>query len=185
MVSMCLSLMFDALQPVDLLDLVDQVRLQRLLAEDVQDVVGIARSVHQRLARADALAFLDVHVHAARQRVLARLGARLVGHDDDLPLTLDDAAVLDDAVDLGDDGGLARLARLEQLDHARQSARDVLRLRRLARDFREHIARRHPLAVLHHHVGVDRHVVFAVAWAVLAADLHRRLLLLVRRVDDD
>ena len=112
------------------------------------------RTVHQRLARADALAFLHVDVHAARQRVLARLGARLVGDDDDLPLTLDDAAVLDEAVDFRDDRRLARLARLEELDDARQTARDVLRLRRLARDLREDVARRHHLAVLHHQVRV-------------------------------
>ena len=56
-----------ALQPVDLLDFVDEILLQLLLAKDVQDVVRIARAVHQRLARADALAFLHVDVHAARQ----------------------------------------------------------------------------------------------------------------------
>ena len=79
-----------ALQPVDLLDLVDQVRLQLLLAEHAQDVVRVARPVHQRLARPDALALLHVDVHAARDQVLARLGARLVGHDDDLARALDD-----------------------------------------------------------------------------------------------
>ena len=63
----------DALQPVDLLDFVDEVAVQRLLAKDRQDVVRVARPVHQRLARADAIAFLDVDVHAARQRVLSRL----------------------------------------------------------------------------------------------------------------
>ena len=99
----------------------------------------VARTVHERLARADAVAFLDVHVHAARQRVLARLGA-LVGNHEDLAQPLDDAAVPHGAVDLRDDGRLARLARLEQLDHARQTARDVLRLRRLARNLREHVA---------------------------------------------
>src|SRR5438270_1599852 len=35
-----------ALQPVDLLDLVHQVPLQRLLTEDVQDVVRVARPIH-------------------------------------------------------------------------------------------------------------------------------------------
>ena len=88
-----------ALQPVDLLDFVDEILLQLLLAKDVQDVVRIARAVHQRLARADALAFLDVHVHAARQRVLTRLRARLVRHDEDLPLPLHHRPVLHDAVD--------------------------------------------------------------------------------------
>src|SRR4029453_7465486 len=56
------------------------------------------------------------------------------------PFPLDDAAVLDDAVDLRDDGRLARLARLEQLDDARQTARDVLGLRRLARYLRDDVA---------------------------------------------
>ena len=39
-----------ALQPVDLLDLVDQVALQLLLAAHAQDVVRVDRAVHQRLA---------------------------------------------------------------------------------------------------------------------------------------
>ena len=104
---------------------------------------GLLRPVHERLARADAVAFLDVHVHAARQRVLSRL-ATLLGDDDDLAQPLDDAAVADDAVDLRDDRGLARLSRLEQLDDARQTARDVLGLGRLARDLGEDLARETP-----------------------------------------
>ena len=56
MTSMCLSLMLDALQAVDLLDFVDQVRRQRLLARAPQDVVRVRRAVHQRLAGADAVA---------------------------------------------------------------------------------------------------------------------------------
>ena len=44
------------------------------------------------------------------------------------------------AVDLGDDGVVLRLAGLEELGHARQTARDVLRLRGLARDLRDDVA---------------------------------------------
>src|SRR5690606_27163223 len=174
----------DALQPVDLLDLVDQVGLQLALAEHGQDVVRVARAVHERLTGTDAVALLHVDVHAARQRVLARLAA-VVGHDEDLPHALDDAAVAHRAVDLGDDRGLARLARLEQLDHARQTAGDVLGLGRLARNLRQHVAGVDRLAVGHHEVGVRRHVVAVQHLAVGADDLDRRLLLLVRRVDDD
>src|SRR4051812_16555038 len=174
----------DALQAVDLLDFVDQVGVQRLLTEDRQDIVRIARPVHERLARADAVAFLDVDVHAARQRVLSRL-APLFRDDDDLALPLDDAAVADDAVDFRDDRRLARLSRFEQLDHARQTARDVLRLGRLARDLGEDLSRVHRVAVLDHEVGVRRHVVLARHLAGLVADFHRRLLLLVGAVHDD
>src|SRR5262249_42117426 len=109
----------DALEAVDLLNLVDEIRLQRFLAEHVEDVVWIARTIHQWFAGADAFAFLNVDVHATGQRVFARLRTRLVWNDQDLALSLDDAAVLDDAIDLGDDRGLAWLSRFEQLDDAR------------------------------------------------------------------
>ena len=41
----------DVLGPVDLLDLVHEVPLQLLLAEDRQDVVRVDRPVDQRIAR--------------------------------------------------------------------------------------------------------------------------------------
>ncbi|MDO8794540.1 MAG: hypothetical protein Q7J25_07980 [Vicinamibacterales bacterium] len=98
---------------------------------------------------------------------------------------LDHAAVLHRAVDLADHGRILRLAGLEQLDHARQAARDVLGLGRLARNLREHVAGVDHLAVLHHEVRAHRHDVAADRLAAGGLDLHRRLLLLVRRVDDD
>src|SRR5262249_10368265 len=115
-----------ALETVDLLDFVDEVGLQRLLAEDVQDIVRVRRAVQKRHAGPDTLTLRPVHVHAARQGVLPRLGPRLVGNDDDLPLPLDDAAVLDDAIDFADDGRLAWFARFEQFDDARETSGDVL-----------------------------------------------------------
>src|SRR5207249_4001901 len=69
--------------------------------------------------------------------------------------------------------------------HARRAAVDVLRLRRLARDLGEPVARRDRFAVAHHHVRVHRHVIAAAHSTVFLLDLDRRLLLLVRRVDDD
>ncbi len=50
----------------------------------------------------NALAFLNVDVDTARDRVFALLA--IVADDVDLALTLCDFAVLDDAVDLRDDG---------------------------------------------------------------------------------
>jgi hypothetical protein len=85
--------------------------------------------------------------------------AGLLGDHQDLPETLDDAAVADDAVDLGDHRRLPRLAGLEQLDDARQTAGDVLGLGGLARDLGEHGSREQGLAVAHHQMRVRRHVV--------------------------
>jgi hypothetical protein len=146
--------------------------------------VRVARPVHQLLAGPHPLALVHVHVHAARQRILPRLAA-IVGDDDHLALPLDHAAVLDDDVDLGDDRRILRLARLEQLDDARQIAGDVLGLGRLARDLRQHVAGFHRLAVLHHQVRMRRHVVLPHDLAGLVLDLDRRLLLLIGRIDDD
>ena len=44
-----------------------------------QDVVPIARTVHQLLARPHALALVDVHVHAARQ-IACRARAEQIPH---------------------------------------------------------------------------------------------------------
>ena len=87
-----------ALQPVDFLDFVHQVLLQFLFAEHGQNVVRVARTVHQRLAGLDALAFLHVDVNAARQRVFALLA--VVADDVDLALALGDFAELHRAIDL-------------------------------------------------------------------------------------
>ena len=69
----------DALEPVDFLDFVHQVRLELFLAEHSQNIVRIERPIHQRFARFDALAFLHVNVHAARNRVFL-LGAVVGRH---------------------------------------------------------------------------------------------------------
>src|SRR5690606_5035981 len=101
---------------VDLLDLVDEVLRERLLAEDGEDVVRVRAAVHQRLTGLDEVALVDADVLALRDQVLARL-ADLGGHDD-LALALRVLAERDDAVDLADDRELLRLARLEELGDA-------------------------------------------------------------------
>jgi hypothetical protein len=168
----------DALQPVDFLDFVHQVSLQLLFAQHGQNVVRVERAIHQRLAGADALAFLHVDVNAARHLVFL-LGA-VVGHDVDLALALGYLAELHHAIDFADDRGFMRLAGFEQFDHARQTTGDVFGLGGFARDLRQHVARRNRVAILHHQVGSRRH---QVALAALALDDDRGLALLVGRID--
>ena len=83
----------DALQAVNLLDLVDEPGRELLLALDAKDVVRVRRAVLQRLARANAVARLHLDVLALRDQVLARLiGERRAvvaeRRDDDLALAL-------------------------------------------------------------------------------------------------
>ena len=70
--SMCLSLMLDALQAVDLLDFVHQPGRELLLALHAQDVVRVGRAVLQRLAGAHVVARLHLDVLALGDQVLAR-----------------------------------------------------------------------------------------------------------------
>ena len=55
-----------ALQSIDLLDRVDQVSLQLLHSADRKDIVRIERTVHQRFAGANTIAFLNVDVRTTR-----------------------------------------------------------------------------------------------------------------------
>src|SRR6185437_12733413 len=170
----------DALQAVDLLNFVDEVLLQRALAENFQNVVRVARAVDQSIAGAQPLAFLHVDVDAARHGVLLFLA--VVRGDVDLALSLGDLAEAHDTVDLGDDCRIAGLAGLEELDHARQTAGDVLGAGGLARDLGEDVAGEDLIAVGDHEVGARGHEVALVA--VRRLDEDGGLALLVGRVAD-
>ena len=64
-----------ALQPVDLLDLVDEIGGQRLDAPDGQDVVRCRIAVEDVVALLDDVAFLEMERLALRDQVLDRLDA--------------------------------------------------------------------------------------------------------------
>ena len=168
---------------VDLLDLVDQVALQLLDAEDRQHVVRIDRTVDERVAGAHALHLLHVDVHGARDRVL--VARAFVGLDDDAAHAFDDRAVMHGSVDLGDDGLVARVTGFEQLDDARQTAGDVLGLGGGAGDLRQHVARVDVLAVVDHDVGAGREQVLPLFAFARFDDEGRGALLGRRRLDDD
>ena len=86
----------------------------------------------------------------------SRLRALAFRHHDDAALGLVVLAELDAALDVADDREILRLARLEQLGHARQTAGDVAGLAALPRDAREHVAGLDRLAVLDRQDRVDR-----------------------------
>jgi hypothetical protein len=161
----------DALQAVDLLDLVDEPRGELLLALHAEDVVRVGRAVHERLARAHAVARLHLDVLALGDQVLARLlrhelDRRGERRDDDLALALGVLAEGDLAVDLADDGVILRLAGLEELGDAGQTAGDVLHLRGLARDLRDDVAGLDEIAFGARRCGADGEEVARVELAV-------------------
>jgi hypothetical protein len=150
----------DALQAVDLLDLVDEPCSELFLALDAQDVVRIGRPVLQRIARANAVARLHLDVLAFGDQVLAReIGLSATfgrdRRDDDLALALGVFAHRHLAVDLADDGVIFRLACFEELGDARQPTGDVLHFGGVARDLRENLAGVDEVTLLRDDVRAD------------------------------
>ena len=174
---MCLSEIATPCKTVDFLDFVDQIALQFLLTEHGENVVRVERTVHERFASLQALAFLHVDVDAALHGVFLLLA--VVRGDVDFALTLGDFAELHHTIDLADDCGFTRLAGFEQFDDAGQTAGDVLGTRGFAWDFGKDIARRDLVSILNHKVSAARHQVPLVALGALDDD--GRLTLLVRR----
>ena len=79
------------------------------------------------------------------------------------------------AVDLADDGVILRLAGLEELGDAGQTAGDVLHLGGVARDLRRWTSPASMmLAFLRHDVGADRREVASVELGVPGASRSRR-----------
>ena len=81
----------DALAPVDLLDLLDEVALDGVLAPGVEVLLRVDRPVGDRVAGADLLAVLDQELGVVRDDVLAL--DDVLGADDEAPLVLDEEAL--------------------------------------------------------------------------------------------
>src|SRR6185369_13153524 len=170
-----------ALQPVDLLDFVDQIGSEFLDALDRQNVVRRRIAFDDEIALFDDVAVLQMDVLALRDQVLARLLGLVHRLDRDAALVLVVAAETDRARDFRDDRRVLWLAGLEQFGHPRQTAGDVTGLGALRRDTRQDVAGLDLRAGVHRQNGVDRQHVAGIAaagelehLAVLALDHDRR-----------
>src|SRR6266404_725076 len=170
----------DALEAVNLLNGVHQVRLGEFLTEHGQQVVQVQRAIDQGLTGPDMVAFLNVDVHAARNRVFLR-GLAVFAFYVDLAHALGNFAVAHHAIHFADDRRILRLARLEEFHDARETSGDVLGLGRLSRDFREHVAGLHLVAVPDHQVSAGRHEVLLADLARGITDKNRGLMLFIAR----
>src|SRR5262245_30700511 len=170
-----------ALQPIDLLDLVDQVGGEILHAPDRKDVVRRRIALDDVITLLDDVAVLEMDVLALGNQVLACLFVLVGRLDGDATLVLVIASEPHGTRDLGDDCGLLRPARLEQFGDARQTAGDIAGLRALGRDARDDVARLDLRTGLNREHGVNgEHVARLAAaaelehLAVIALDHDRR-----------
>src|SRR5690606_25963421 len=153
------------LQPIYLLDLVEQVLLYRPRSLDAQDIVRVHRTLAQPVTRAHRVALVHTQVLADRDLV-DPLVTRL-GDDDHLALAALDVPEPDATIDLGDHRRLLRLARLEQLGDTRQTTGYVPRLVRLAGYLRQRDALGHPLPVSHRELCTHLYVEITYLFIVI------------------
>src|SRR5579883_273250 len=161
----------DALQPIDILDLVDEIAGKLLDPFDRQDVVRRRIAFDNEVALLDHVAVLQVDVLALGDEVLPWLLILIGRLDGDAPLVLVVAAEANRAGDFRDDRGFLRPACLEQLGDTRQTAGNVARLRALRRDTRDDIGRLHVGARIDRNDGVDRQHIAGFAAAAQLEDV--------------
>src|SRR4051812_20449233 len=152
-----------ALQPVDLLDFVDQIGSEFFDALDRQDVVRRRIALDDEVTLLDDVAILQMDVLALRNQVLARL-LGLVGRlDRDAALVLVVAAEADRTRDFRDDRRVLWLASLEQFGNPRQTAGDVAGLGAFRGDTRQDVAGLDLGADVDRQNAVDRQHVAGIA----------------------
>src|SRR3989440_9366834 len=85
-----------ALEAVNLLNGVDQVRLREFFTENREQVVQVERAIDEGLTGLDVVAFLNVDVHTAGDGILLG-GLAILAFDVNFAHTLGDVAVTDAA----------------------------------------------------------------------------------------
>src|SRR5258707_15122315 len=155
----------DALEPIDFLDLVDQIRRQLFDALDRQDVVRCRVALDDVVALLDDVTVLQMDVLTFGNEILPRLLALHARLDAEAALVLVIAAEPDGAGNFRDDGSLLRPPRLEQLGNPRKAARDVTGLGAFARHAGDDVAGLHVTAGIDREDGVDRKQIAGLASA--------------------
>jgi len=169
-----------ALQPVNFLDLIDQVLLEFLGTTDVQDFMGVHRTFGKLLAFLYVIALEHNHMFAERNKMLL-LHPGLQVFDDDATLAANAGTEVHNALNLGNLGGIFRPPGFKELGHARQSARDVPGLRGLARGLGHQGARDDLVAFRDDNVGPGRNQIISDRLAPVIAnnDLRVQILLVL------
>ena len=172
------------LQAVHTLHLVDDVLLHGSRAHDAQDVGRSDGAVGERSASTHEVVLLHQDLLGKRHQVVLDL-AYLAG-DHDLAVASLDLAKGDLAVDLAHHSRVARVAGLEELGDARQTAGDIAgTAARCARNLDKHLAGRDLVALLVHQVGAHRQCIGLHQLALLVVELSLGYLVVVFRLDDD
>src|SRR5580700_5539771 len=169
----------DPLQPIDFLNLVDEIGGKFLDALDRQNVMRRRISIDDIIALFDDVAVLKMDMFAFWDQIFNWLGALFIRNDRNARLVLVVAPELHSAGGLGDNCVILRPARLEELGDSRQTAGDVARLCRVHRDTCNDVAGLDQRAWVNPNDRIHRQRITRIAAAMQLADLA------VRRFDHD
>ena len=147
----------DALEKIHLLDLVNQVLLEFLLAQNVQDVVGVGGTVHKRLSCPHTVFLVHADMFPPGDQVL--FGLAHVRPHLDAPLALDVPAKVNHTIDLADGGLFLGDPGLEKFRNTGQTTGDILCLGGFDGDLGNNITRFYIIPFGDHDDGVRRHKV--------------------------
>ena len=173
-----------ALKPVDLLDFVQQVLLDRPRALNGENVVRVDGAFGQTVTRPHSVTLVHPHVLPDRYRICTQLtGLRRDVH---LTLTALDSPERDHTVDLRDNRWVLRASRLEELRNTRETTGDVSGLVHLTTDLRDRITRVDVFAVTYRQLRAHRDDELTQLLFLLGViqNLNRRVELLLPILDD-
>ena len=172
------------LQAVDFLHLVDDVFLHLHRALNGEDVGGSDSTVGERRTGFDIVAVLSQNLLRGGDEV----GALLAGLRGDGHLAVAALEFLgdgDDTVDFGHDGGVGRVAGLEEFGDAGQTARDIASLTEGTRYLDHDITGMEFLTLVDTDMGTDGKVVHLEDVAFGIHDIEGRVLGTLTALDDD
>ena len=171
-----------ALHAVHVLNLVDDVLLNSRRTHDIENVGRGDSAVGQRCAGTHEVVFLNKNL--LRQRHEIFLGLSELGHHSDFAVTTLNLAEFDLTVNFRHDGGIRRVAGLEQLGNTGQTTGDVTGTACGAGNLGESFAGLDFLALLVDKVSTHRKRICGENLAVVAVDFDRRHVLAVAAFDD-
>ena len=173
----------NALHTVNVLNLVDNVFLHSRRTHDVEDVSGSDGPVAQGSAGTHVVIFLNENLLRQGHEIFLHL-AKTRSHGN-LAVASFHLAQVDLAVNFGNDGGVARVAGLEELGNAGQTTGDVTGVAGCTRYLHEDIARVEGSTFVNHEVGSHRECVGLYNLACLVDNLGFGSFCLVLALDYD
>ena len=131
---------------IDLLNFINQIRLNFILTQNAQNIVRVDRPIGKSISSGDGVAFPDNEVFTSGNTILM-LRSVGVGNFKNSH-TPADAGELHNTIDVANGRAIFGFSGLKQLCHSRKTKNNVLGFGYLTRDFRQNVPRGNHITVM-------------------------------------